>query len=173
MFFQFLTIVRGLFFLSVGIYEAVVAYNNSPNKIIYNNIIIQAYVFCVIKCILNIIGGLCMSLFCFLSIKDEQNASNKNISKKNSLKNKCFGRISFIVLTVLEIWSIIMYFGKYNLGPFQEILFVEVIIGFAPIFYMVPFLPCIICATCSKLYNGINENIINHDYEPIPQIVDV
>jgi hypothetical protein len=112
-----LFLIVGCALMCVGIWEAGTASHHNPKYNNYTSDIIEGYVFCVTKCVLNIIGAVaCIIygfLFCF--INDEIESKDNNT-------------ILQIFSLGVSIWGVVMYFNNYDLGPFQNIIFVETII---------------------------------------------
>ena len=145
----FLFIAIGLTYLGIGIWEANTAQNNNPKKIDYHGDMIQGYAFCVAKCVINIILGLCTSFSgCIMCCIDESSVTGGSQSSKKENKSESFIQlVSFGV----GIWGLILYFNNYDLGPFQQIIFAEMIIffiGIGLIGIMIIIACCYCCFAC-------------------------
>ena len=118
---------------------------------------IQGYAFCIAKCVINIIFGLCLSFSGFvMSCAVYSGATNieTSIDKKSEKKNSSESITQLISLGV-GIWGLVMYFNNYDLGPFQKIIFAEMIIFFVSIglIVLILFSACffLCCGCCNEV----------------------
>ena len=150
----FLLIAFGFTYLGVGIWEAITAQQNNPKNTDYHGDMIQGYAFCIAKCVINIIFGLSLSfagLVMTCAVCSGATDVKVNIGGKKSEKNNTSESLIQLVSLGVGIWGLVMYFDDYDLGPFQKIIFAEMIIFFASIGLIALILfggCCFLCCGC-------------------------
>lgn len=157
-----LTIIIGLTSLGVGIWEAITAQENNPKNTKYHDDMIQGYAFCIAKCVLNIIFGICVFfsgvvMCCFVMSNDDDFTNSTSVTftvGKDNKKNKSSSESILQVVNLgVGIWGLVMYFNNYDLGPFKKIIFAEMIIFFVSLGIVVSILfgaCCFMCCSCAS-----------------------
>ena len=163
-FFVLLAFVISFAGLGVGIWEAITAQNNNPKNTDYHGDMIQGYAFTIVMCVLNILYGT-ISFFSGIGLcltdGEENSKGKKNTSEQTT---------QLIVLGV-KIWGLVMYFNNYELGPFQKIIFAEMIIFFATlgiVVFIITGACCFACCGCCNEIGSISVERREPNFTKIP-----
>jgi hypothetical protein len=146
--------------LAIGIWEATVAYNNSPQNSNLTSNDEEMYALTITKSVCNILGGIIsmiISLFGYIFANDDDDDSKNNNKERN-------GSLLQLINFGVSIWALVRYFdGNFNnnslMTDYKDVLTVEMIVFFitlgiigVTILFVILFC-CFACCT-----NNISDN---------------